>query len=182
MKKAKQLHLWIGLICSIFILMESITGLLMNEPWLIGQTSMEGGKGNFQQGQFTPPTQQGTTTNSTQAAGQIQGQANGQSQNSTTAQTNGQTNNGSQNGMTANGQFGGRGSFPGGEGGQGTTSITGIIRGLHAGRIGNTSIKWLVDLTAIAMIFLTITGIYLSVKVLGANRKRKNNRAGRSVA
>jgi hypothetical protein len=48
-----------------------------------------------------------------------------------------------------------------------------IIRGLHEGRIGNTDVKWLIDLTAIAMMFLTGSGIYLSLKVLGSERKRK---------
>jgi len=36
MKKIRQLHLWIGLLTSVLILMESITGLLMMEPWLMG--------------------------------------------------------------------------------------------------------------------------------------------------
>ncbi|BAF58221.1 MAG: PepSY domain-containing protein [Pelotomaculum sp.] len=36
MKKCRQLHLWIGLFTSVLILIESVTGLLMVEPWLIG--------------------------------------------------------------------------------------------------------------------------------------------------
>jgi hypothetical protein len=66
MKKTKRAHLWIGLIASILILAESITGLLMNETWLIGQTQVGGNRsGNFQpgQGQFNQgtETQQGTS-------------------------------------------------------------------------------------------------------------------------
>lgn len=184
MKKARQLHLWIGLICSIFIFVESITGLLLNEPWLIGQTQMEGGRGNFQPGQFNPQNQQGTTSNSGQAAGPTQGQNgqfNGQSQDgNTNGQFNGQGfrqkgnfQNGGQNGMTADGQFANRGQFNG----SGQMSFMSIVRGLHEGSIGNLNIKWLIDLTAVAMIFLTGTGIYLSTKILAAGRKRKNNQS-----
>ena len=36
-------------------------------------------------------------------------------------------------------------------------------------------VKWLVDLVAIAMIFLTGSGIYLSLKVLKADRKKKKS-------
>ena len=160
MKKTRKAHLWIGLICSIFILIESVTGLLMNEPWLIGQTQMEGNKGNFQPGQFNRGAmQQGTTTNS----GQTQAGIN----------ANGQT------GQTAQNQFPSR---PGAGGEGGTTSITGIIRGLHEGKIGTTNVKWLVDLVAIALIFLTGSGIYLSIKVLTADKKRrKRNTDGQAA-
>lgn len=36
MKKCRQLHLWIGLLTSLLILIEAVTGLIMVEPWLIG--------------------------------------------------------------------------------------------------------------------------------------------------
>src|SRR4051812_4280912 len=114
MKNTRKAHLWIGLICSIFILIESVTGLLMNEPWLIGQTQMEGNKGNFQQGQFNRgAVQQGTTTNSTETQGQTGTNAYGQT---------------GQNAATS--QFPGRPGAIGSGSEGGTTSITGIIRGL----------------------------------------------------
>jgi hypothetical protein len=181
MKKTKQAHLWIGLICSIFILMESITGLLMNEPWLIGQSSQTEQRGNFQPG-VMPGQQQGTTTNSTNSS-QTTGQT--QAQSGTTSQSNGNTNN-QTSGTTqanSNGQapaFGGKTGMSGGDSQSG--SFMGTIKQLHAGRIGNTDITWLIDLTAIAMIFLTGSGIYLSLKVLAADRKRKRLRAEREIA
>ncbi|PLS07271.1 PepSY-associated TM helix domain-containing protein [Neobacillus cucumis] len=170
MKSTRKAHLWIGLIASIFIFMESITGLLMNEPWLIGQTQQEGFKGNFQQGQFNRgqfnkgQAGQGMNQNSGQAAGQIQGQNGNQTQR---FNGNGQ--------FQRRGNFGGNGNFPAGmtREGMGQTSAMGIIRGLHEGRIGNTNIKWLIDLIAIEVMALTGTGIYLSIKVLGAEAKRK---------
>lgn len=36
-KRIRQAHLWIGLITSIFLLVEAVTGLLLAEPWLIGE-------------------------------------------------------------------------------------------------------------------------------------------------
>lgn len=157
----RRAHLWIGLIASVLIFMESITGLLMNEPWLIGQSQVEGGRGNFQPGQFNQrqfnqgQAGQGTGQNSGQANSQMQGQANGQFQGPP--------------GFGNNGNF----SFRARGEGMGQGSILSTIRGLHEGRIGNTNIKWLIDLTAIAMIFLTGSGIYLSLKVLSADRKRR---------
>jgi hypothetical protein len=176
MKNTRKAHLWIGLIASIFIFMESITGLLMNEPWLIGQTSMEGGRGNFQPGQMNQnqfnngqtnqgQARQGMTQNSGQTAGQPQGQNGNQYQR---FNRNGQ--------FQGRGNFSGSGNFPAGIMNRerfGQTSVMGIIRGLHEGRIGNTDIKWLIDLVALAMIALTGTGIYLSIRVLGAEAKRK---------
>ncbi|MFK9090410.1 PepSY-associated TM helix domain-containing protein [Bacillus salipaludis] len=168
MKKMRRAHLWIGLIASILIFMESITGLLMNEPWLIGQSQVEGGRGNFQPGQFNRgqfnqgQAGQGTTSDSGQALGQG-------------SQKQGQT------GTNENGQFqgppgfGGNRNFAGGTRGEGIGqgSLLNTIRGLHEGRIGNTDIKWLIDLAALAMIFLTGSGIYLSINVLRAESKRK---------
>jgi hypothetical protein len=52
-----------------------------------------------------------------------------------------------------------------------------IIKGLHEGRIGTTDVKWLIDLAALAMIFLPGSGISLSLKVLGADRKKKKRQA-----
>ncbi|MGZ4161307.1 MAG: PepSY domain-containing protein, partial [Neobacillus sp.] len=162
---------------SILILMESITGLLMNEPWLIGQSQVEG-RGNFQPGQMNQTTavQSGTTTGSSPTTGQAQGQTSGQ------ATENGQTQ--GQMGSNSNGQLQGSGGFGGGPGGDGASSgsFMSIIKGLHQGRIGTTNIKWLVDLAALAMIFLTGSGIFLSLKVLGAEKKRKKRKTEELLA
>jgi hypothetical protein len=103
MKKTRTAHLWIGLISSIFIFMESLTGLIMNEPWLIGQSQLEE-RGNFQPGQIPANlNQQGTTSASSSQSGTTQSQANDQSQATAQPNTNGQNNNGT------NGQFPGAG-------------------------------------------------------------------------
>lgn len=158
MKKVRRAHLWIGLIASVLIFMESLTGLLMNEPWLMGQAQVEGGRGNFQPGQFNGGKFR-------QNAGQENGQMQGQ---------NGSNENGQFQGTPG---FGRNGNFPEGFRGErmGQGSLMSTIRGLHEGRIGNTDVKWLIDLTAIAMMFLTGSGIYLSIQILRADRKRKKH-------
>jgi hypothetical protein len=162
MKKVRRVHLWIGLIASVFIFIEALTGLLMNEPWLVGQSQIQGQRGNFQPGQFSQwQNNQGAANNNGQAGGSFQGQ-NGQS------------------GFNGNGQFqggrrfGGNGNFTPGMFGRQSQGILGTIRALHQGQIGNTNIKWLLDLVALAMMALTGTGIYMSINVLRAERKRKN--------
>lgn len=171
MKKVRRTHLWIGLIASIFIFIEAATGLLMNEPWLIGQSQLDGGRGNFQPGQFNQwQNRQGGFSQGNGQQGGFNGQGNGQTQ--------------GQGGFNGNGQFQGRNGFgqngnffPGMRARQ-SQGILGFIRNLHQGMIGNTNVKWFLDLVAIAMMALTGTGVYMSIKVLSAERnwkKRKND-------
>jgi hypothetical protein len=163
MRKVKRAHLWIGLIASILIFVEAFTGLLLNEPWLIGQSATSsfvggqgfGARGNFQPGQFNQ-------------SGNNQSQ-NNQGNTSDFSKGNGQTQ--GKNRFRGNGQFQGRG-FAGRQLGN-QNSFAGIIRGLHEGRIGTTNIKWLMDLAALAMMFLTGSGVFLSIKTLRAEKKRK---------
>lgn len=168
MRKVRRAHLWIGLIASVFIFMEAVTGLLLTEPWLIGQSErgpFDGGlgieaRGNFQPGQFN------------------QGQNAQWPLNTDPGQTNG-TQRQSQSSIVGNrqGRFSGYTNF---KRDQNQGSFMNVIRGLHEGRIGNTNIKWLIDLVAIAMMFLTGTGIYLSINILRAEKKRKNRPSDRS--
>jgi len=159
MKKTRQLHLWIGLICSVFILVQSITGLLLSEKWLTGSGGTE----------MRPPgaMSQGMTNGNSDGAAPAN-----QSNNSMTPATAGD--------QGASGAIqGNRPAFNGpGPGQDGANSLTGFIKGLHEGKIGNTNVKWLVDIAAISMIFLTITGIILSIKTLRAQGiQRKKRRA-----
>lgn len=157
MKRTRQLHLWIGLICSVFILIQSITGLLLSEKWLTGSEGEE----------MRPPgamSQGMTNGNGNGAAG------SNQSSNSTNLPAAGDQG-------AAGATQGNRPAFNGpGPGQEGANSLTGFIKGLHEGKIGNTNVKWLVDIAAISMIFLTITGIILSIKTLraqGISRKKR---------
>jgi uncharacterized iron-regulated membrane protein len=131
MKKMRKIHLWIGLITSLFLFMESMTGLILLNPWLVGASKEKGfhrdsaafvsqNPTNPQEGTFLP------------SQGQEMGKPRGEEQ-----------------------------------------GILGIVKGLHEGKMGDVNIKWAIDLTGIGMMILTATGIYLSVKILKAERKRR---------
>ncbi|KRF38673.1 PepSY-associated TM helix domain-containing protein [Paenibacillus sp. Soil787] len=156
MKRTRQLHLWIGLICSVFILLQSVTGLLLSEKWLIGSAETE----------MRPPgaMSQGMTGNSDGAA------PSNQASNSMISPAAGDQ--GTSGAMQRS-----RAALNGpGPGQEGANSLTGFIKGLHEGKIGSTNVTWLVDIAAISMIFLTITGIFLSIKTLraqGISRKKR---------
>lgn len=157
MKTNRQLHLWIGLICSAFILIEAITGLLLTEPWLMGVETPSVGRrlqadpgANFQIPDTGYDSAKGGMGRRFQAGEGFPG--------------------GAEDGFRRGG-FGGQ--FMGGQ-----NSVMGIVRGLHAGRIGTTDISLLVDLTAIALIILTITGIVLTVRELRDQRKNQNSENG----
>ena len=52
------------------------------------------------------------------------------------------------------------------------SGVFGIAKGLHQGKIGNLNLKWIIDLAAIGLIILTLTGIYLSIPFLKTQRKK----------
>lgn len=89
--------MWIGLILTVILLSEAVTGLILAEPWMIGETEEE----------------QSITKNRTRP------------------------------------------------------------RGLHEGKIGTFRIRWFIDLAAIGMILLTLSGIYLSVPILRMGKHRR---------
>jgi hypothetical protein len=148
MKKIRQLHLWIGLICSVFILIESITGLLLSEQSLLGSGGDMKGR-------------------PTQAAAGLNAPMKGDRTSSADQNASGAAPQGSRP------QFGGDGAIRQG----GDTSLMGIIKGLHEGKIGTTNVRWLIDLTAIGMIVLTLTGITMSIKTLRAQSIQRKRRA-----
>jgi hypothetical protein len=49
-----------------------------------------------------------------------------------------------------------------------------LAKGLHQGRLGEWNIKWLIDLAAIGMIILTLTGIYIAIPLLRARIDRRD--------
>ncbi|MEG6513565.1 PepSY domain-containing protein [Desulforamulus ruminis] len=127
----RQLHLWIGLITSVLILIEAVTGLLMTEPWLMGVNKPSIEHRN-QAGQLNPEDS-------------------------------------SKIGEPGEGQH-----FS--QGGQGNNNLMHVVKNLHAGRIGNTDVSILLDVVAIGMIILTITGIILSERTLRAQSKQRRKK------
>lgn len=131
MKKQRQLHLWIGLITSVFIFIEAVTGLLLSEPWLMGVDRPGGLKGEMDR---EPTLLQEENTNPFPVANQ--------------------------------GEF-----APERDGGD--FNLIRIVKGLHEGRIGSANARILVDITAIGLIILSVTGISLSIQVLKAQSMRR---------
>jgi hypothetical protein len=128
-KRIRQAHLWIGLITSIFLLTEAVTGLLLAEPWLIGQQE-RGEHREF----LSPNSSTPEHFNNFQEGRQVR------------------------------------------EAGGSVQSLAGIIRGLHEGRLGSFNVKWAIDIAAVAIILLTLSGIYVSLRLLVAQRHRKRKR------
>jgi hypothetical protein len=170
MRKTRQLHLWIGLICSVFILIEAVTGLFLLEPQLLG------GGGGAPPQMMQQQTPAGTDSSDTNVAApsaradagsfpRIKLSAGAVSSDTNAAAPASGADAGS---FPRNGNMG-----PGREGGTGAINF---IRNLHQGRIGNTDISWVMDITAIGMIILTITGIVMSTKILAAQSVRRRKR------
>ncbi|WNC15205.1 PepSY-associated TM helix domain-containing protein [Brevibacillus brevis] len=134
MKNTRQLHLWIGIITSLFILIEAVTGLLLSEPWLIGSQSHEEGRKMVMSSAAAPA----------QSSGAV-----GDDEKSTNTSM----------------------AFP--QRGDQQSSLMGVIRGLHEGKFAGANLRILVDVTAIGLIVLTVTGLTLSVKTLRAQRIRR---------
>jgi len=140
MKRQRQLHLWIGIITSLFILIEAVTGLLLNERWILG------------------------------VDGPGERMANEQSFDQAASQTRMTSQETEQRSLPNTGEL----YRKKGEGG---SSLMGLIRGLHEGRVGDVNIKWVMDLTAIGLIILTITGIIMSLKILAAQKRSRDRQA-----
>jgi len=166
-RKMRNLHLWIGLITSIIILMEAVTGLMLAHPSLMGMESrapiIEGNSrttssdddsiSTSDQGQITANQSTLTTNESSSNQNSVVSNApssslEGKTQSDTIAPRRG----GSRNQEADN-------------------SLMGLVKGLHEGKLGNLNITWVIDLAAISMIVLTISGMYLSIRILRRQRK-----------
>ncbi|CUH94682.1 hypothetical protein P22_0748 [Propionispora sp. 2/2-37] len=119
---ARKLHMWLGLILSIFLLLEAFTGLILAEPGLIGATKNH------------PPQRSGVKTVQETPPSDLTAGNNPNISKTVPAST-------------------------------GVLSLP-MLKELHQGMIGNQNFRWIIDITAIGMILLTITGLYLSVPLL----------------
>ncbi len=131
MKTIRNLHLWIGLFTSLFILIEAVTGLLMVEPWLMGASH---------------PAAEQRVTHERPVQGEVAESAEA-----------------AREGMEAAKQ-----ANPHGQG----NSITAFVKNLHAGRVGSADVSVLLDIVALGLILMTVTGIVLTVKALKRQRPK----------
>ncbi|MCO1604217.1 PepSY-associated TM helix domain-containing protein [Desulfosporosinus nitroreducens] len=165
-RKMRNLHLWIGLITSIIILMEAVTGLMLAHPSLMGMESrapiIEGNSRTTSSGNESIPTSdQGPTT-----ANQSTSTTNQSSSSQNSAVSN--TPSSSLEGKTQSEAIAPR---RGGSRNEADNGLMGLVKGLHEGKLGNLNITWVIDLAAISMIVLTISGMYLSIRILRGQRK-----------
>ncbi len=170
MRKIRNLHLWIGLFTSLLILIEAVTGLLMLEPWLMGAGRPQRELRVMVDGPITGQVPEGSAAGQQQAGQQAtadqsnSGQASGRpssgqryiTEQANTGQVQGRRGPGSP-GIQAEGNFN--------TAGQGT-SFAAFVKGLHSGRINGTDISILLDIVAIGLIFMTVTGMILTVRAL----------------
>ena len=166
-RKMRNLHLWIGIITSIIILMEAVTGLMLEHPSLLGMQS----KAPIieRNSQFTSSEDQSNTTSDQGPT--TANQSTSTATQSTTSQNSVVSNTPSsslqeekQSEVTALRSEGSRKQEAG-------NSLIGFVKGLHEGKLGNLNIKWAIDLAAISMIVLTISGMYLSIRILRGQKK-----------
>lgn len=143
MRLSRQLHLWIGLLSTVFILIEAVTGFFMLEPGLLG-------------GNGSPPSHMAR-----QAITE-----GGAAQTGTTDSTD-----------SAEGSMIQRPA--GKEGGGG---MMGLIKNLHKGRVGNVDLTLFMEITAVCMIALCITGIVLSIRILSAQRKSRLKKKAAAIS
>lgn len=140
MKTWRRLHLWVGLLVALLVLLEAITGLFLNEPWLIGINRPSPGQAD----------------NLGNATGNHAGRI-----------------------MLDDDRWPGRRAWQGGPpdyaGGQ--SELMKVIRGLHTGKLANADLSVLLDITAIGLIILTVTGIILAITVIRAQLRSKMRKA-----
>nr|WP_092069063.1 PepSY-associated TM helix domain-containing protein [Dendrosporobacter quercicolus]NSL47328.1 PepSY domain-containing protein [Dendrosporobacter quercicolus DSM 1736]SDL85439.1 PepSY-associated TM region [Dendrosporobacter quercicolus] len=127
LQTVRTVHLWLGLIISLFLLTEAFTGLILSRPALIGA-----GKATHSQ-------------HSQLLTGEVKSPA-GLNQNLTEEEA-----------RTAAEQA---------KLVSGDVSSLVFLKQLHQGIIYNNTFRWLVELVAVSIIILTLTGIYLSVPFL----------------
>ncbi|MDR7865765.1 MAG: PepSY domain-containing protein [Sporomusaceae bacterium] len=52
-------------------------------------------------------------------------------------------------------------------------TLYGLAKGLHQGKVGSIDLAWVVDLSAVGLVALTLTGVYLAVPVLRPRARRR---------
>lgn len=129
----RNIHLWLGLVLTIFLLAEAVTGLLLSEPALTGAG-------------------RSVHTQHLQAAGE-QKSSGMPNQNFTEEQA--------------------RKAEEHAQAVAGDVSTLMFIKELHQGIINSRNFRWVVDIVAVGIIILTVTGIYLSIPLLKAQFKSK---------
>lgn len=116
MQIMRKIHLWLGLLFSIVLLVEGITGVMVAEPGWFGQQAYEHrSEGQSKLHGVTPPVP---------GAGEVK-----------------------RNPREA----------------AGDSTIIGTAKALHEGKVGTLNLRWLIALSGIVLVVLTVTGLYLAI-------------------
>ncbi|GIP27496.1 hypothetical protein J23TS9_26260 [Paenibacillus sp. J23TS9] len=154
MKKVRKIHYWIGIIATVFLLIESATGMIMyfEEGGKRSGIERSGGMNTFRNFNGSGGIEQGTSNATSPSAGTDSGTSSGQAKGSMGTSYQG--------GFAASGRSG-EFQRPGDSGSLGIS-----VRSLHQGVIGLIS--------GLAMFILTGTGVAMSLMIWRSNRKKKN--------
>lgn len=120
MQIMRKLHLWLGLLFSLVLLVEGITGVMVAEPGWFGQPAYEKhrleGQVKLHSVSPTIPGVGDVKRNPPEAAGD--------------------------------------------------STIIGTAKALHEGKVGTLNLRWLIALSGIGLVILTVTGLYLAIPYL----------------
>jgi uncharacterized iron-regulated membrane protein len=150
MKKTRKVHYWIGVIASLFLFIESVSGIYLY--------FQEEGRKNIQVNRQAF-TQQQSPNSQNQHGGS----------NSTSSDTKSNGGNGTASFGGQNRQFNGGQLYLNRQGQAGINSFGMTLRQLHSGIIGL--------IAGIGLLIMTGTGLFMSIIIGQANRKRKKNAA-----
>ncbi len=131
LKVIRNLHLWLGLFLTVFLLVEAVTGLILSEPSLIGINKVQHDSQSLQS--------EGKTSAASLADSE-------------------QDVKGIEHAKQVSGDV----------------SLLVFVKQLHQGIFSSDSFRWIVELTAIGIMILTVTGVYLSIPLLKAQFKSKS--------
>lgn len=133
----KKAHMWLGLILAIFILLEAVTGLIMVEPWVIGESAQVHADGGSHP--YIAEIGSGATGGTEPSSVESESSASSSVENKMERRPDTD-----------------REGF----------SAAGLVRMLHQGRIGGLDLGFILDILAVGLVILTVTGIYLAIPLL----------------
>ena len=166
-KKTRNLHLWIGLICSVFLLLEAITGLLLTERWLMGMgghshSSHEHAHGGAHHEQLNMMD----AVKKASESGAFSMDEVGVVMNHGMYMVRLNDKDGTLVTIAPDGTVVKKE----------VNKFASFVRAIHVGKLGLWN-RLMIDIAALAIIVLTGTGIYLSVKILRAQAKAKQRKS-----
>lgn len=166
MKRTRKLHLWIGLITSFLLFLEVGSGLLLTERWLMSGSSHTSTSNEHTVHSGVETSKKLSMTDAIKKASET-GAFN-------LDQISVVMNHGAYMVVLNDAKRTTITISPDGRIiGKESNAFAAFVRGLHVGKIGEVNIKWVLDIVSISLLFLTGSGIYLSLKIIRAKKRSK---------